>query len=813
MNQADWEHKLTRKRLDEKQYNIRTSLSSGHATETAFGQTILNQQINTLADKLHELAEVKTRGVGGAYSQTLVLAATEFNNQGDLKQNYIKIAYIGLTRVLELVYHQEKKRQFASHIAYEIGKALEEEHVLYMFKHQRADLLHVLKHNANSTTYENKEKAKMLAYKVKTEWEDNPLDAWGIKTRNHVGMRVLRAILETMPEYLVLVKVQQATRHEMVVKQTPALNEFLVEHTEYVMRTTITSQPCIEPPLPWVAEHKHIVGGFHTIDCSYNRPFIKTKNTEQREWIAKTPPLKHIEVCNGLQQVGWEVRADVLNLIKQAMMSGIFPEHIPCLKEPEFPPKPEDEAEYYAWKKDRFKLVKLNKARVQKLSALRNVLSMATLLEHKTFWFVYTCDFRGRIYCSSGSLNPQGPKYVRALLQFSEGKALGKEGLYWLAVHGANQYGHSSSSYDDRYQWVMDNQDSIRTVASQPDGSRGRSILNTADDPFGFYAFCREWVAAHNEHDPQTFVSHLPVSLDGSANGIQHYSAMLRDQDGAARVNLTATQTPGDIYGTVAARLRKVLTQDSDHPVEATVILKGGIDRNLVKIPVMTMPYGVTIRGISLAICHYLDDHADKYDLQEGDLKNWSVITYMTEKIIDVIHAEIKAPKIVMNWLQDVAQSVSMEGKHIKWISPVGFPVCQPYERYRESMIQTNLMGSKKIMYRDVSLGIDKTKAKVSLAPNLIHSLDSSHLVMTVQEMKHLGVTDVMCIHDSIGTHACNVPIMKEELRRCMYDLYRHSPLVNFRFQILELVDSVQMYPKRGTYDIDDVLDSEYFFN
>lgn len=813
MNQVDWEHSLVRDRLADKRFSIRRSLSSGHATETAFGQTILNQQLVDLSKAIKVLAERKTRGLGGAYSQILVKAATEFNADGDYTQNYMKVAFIGLTTVLEEVYHQEKKRSFSSHIAYKIGKALEEEHTLYMFSKTNKEKLHLHRHRAMREERSAKETAKRLAYRVQKDWADNPLDQWGKKARVQVGMRVLRAVLTTLSEYLVLKKIQQATRHEMVVVPTTALNEFLAEHTEYVLSTTRTSHPCIEPPLPWVADDDVIVGGFHTIDCSQNRQFIQTKSAEQREWISKSPPLQHIEVANALQNVGWNVRTDVLDFIKHAIQLGILPKDIPHIEPPVFPPKPESAEDYTQWKRDRYALVKLNKQRVSRLGVLRHVLSMAERLRDKTFYFVYTCDFRGRLYPASGSLNPQGAPYVRALLQFAEGKPLGQDGLYWLAIHGANTYGNGRESYTDRYQWVLDNEERIRAVASKPDSSRGRSALTGASDPLNFFAFCREYTAAIDSGNPEAFVSHLPVSLDGSANGIQHYSALLRDQDGARDVNLTASTSPQDIYGVVATQLTRVLSTDTTDKVSADIILKGGVDRNLVKGPVMTMPYGVTLRGISLDLCHYLDDHADQYDLQEGSLKNWSVIVYLTEKIIEVINAEVKAPSVCMQWLHDVAMSVGAEEVSLKWLSPVGFPVCHPYRRYNESLVHTQLMGAKKIYFRDKVIGVDKTKAKVSLAPNFIHSMDASHLVMTIQELTAQGVNSITCVHDCIGTHACDVPVMQRALRHSMYDLYATDQLELFRQQMLQLIGRVSPVPEYGTYDIRDVLNSEYLFN
>lgn len=812
MNQMQWELQQTRERLEVVQYQIKETLNTGHIQETAFGRTVLNQQVNDIAEFIEKLATRKTKGIGGAYNNALVKGATELNRNKDYVQNFQKVAYLGLLHTLNCVYDAKREHSYAQHIAYEIGKAIEEEQNLYMFKEVHADLAFTLEHHTNRTVYAQDQKHMINVYKMKQRWEDKNIEEWGKKTRIHVGMRVLRAILTVMKEYFVLKKVFTAEKHNQVVKTTPELETFREQHTEYVLRTTVTSQPCIEPPISWVVQGKHIIGGFHSIDMSANRPFIKTKIPEQREWIAKHPPLKHIETANGLQRVAWTVNTAVLELLKVAMKTGIFPEHIPSLTPYEFPPKPTDPAAYYPWKKDRFGLVKLEKERKLKLTLLQTVISMAHKLMGKPFWFVVTADFRGRFYCSSGTLNTQGEPYVRALLQFDKGKQLGKPGLYWLAIHGANTYGYTAHSFDDRYQWVMDNMASIRCVAQEPDSSRGRSFLNSAKDPFGFYAFAREWTEAHYLDNPASFVSHLPVMFDGSANGLQHYSAMLRDQRGAEKTNLTLSNAPKDIYRSISNRTQQIFTEDT-HSTVAWIARKGGIDRDLVKVPVMAVPYGITIRGISLKICHYIDDNAAKYDLQEGDLKNWNVVTYITEKVIEVINEEVPAPKKVMEWLQTISRDVVKEGNQVKWISPVGFPVCQPYIRYQESTVSTNLLGTKKLVYKDKPIGINSIKSRAALPANFIHSLDSSHLVLTLYKLYEQGITDVTCIHDSIGTHAADAGACLDAIKVGMYDLYRRDILREFRQQMLVLTPRVDAYPVQGEYDIQDVLTAKYFFN
>ena len=44
--------------------------------------------------------------------------------------------------------------------------------------------------------------------------------------------------------------------------------------------------------------------------------------------------------------------------------------------------------------------------------------------------------------------------------------------------------------------------------------------------------------------DPAAFRSRLPVQMDGSCNGLQHYAALSRDAPGAHAVNLLPVDRP-----------------------------------------------------------------------------------------------------------------------------------------------------------------------------------------------------------------------------------------------------------------------------
>ena len=52
---------------------------------------------------------------------------------------------------------------------------------------------------------------------------------------------------------------------------------------------------------------------------------------------------------------------------------------------------------------------------------------------------------------------------------------------------------------------------------------------------------------------------------------------------------------------------------------------------------------------------------------------------------------------------------------------------------------------------------LDSRKQTNALCPNLIHSLDASHLALTIARAKAAGLNDLLTIHDCFATHAGNL--------------------------------------------------------
>lgn len=218
--------------------------------------------------------------------------------------------------------------------------------------------------------------------------------------------------------------------------------------------------------------------------------------------------------------------------------------------------------------------------------------------DKKTFFFPYQLDFRGRAYAVPQCLSPQSDDLGRALLEFANGKPLGARGAYWLAVHLANMWGGEERidkrPFEERVDWVKKNENAIIQSADSP--LEGDPIWRKAKKPWRFLAACMEWKGYRK--DGSSFTSHLPVAMDGTCNGFQHLSAMLRDPKGVEATNLLRAEVPNDIYDQVAKKLLEKL-RDPEARCEAMAnwwVANVEIDRSLVKPGVMTTPYGAERR-------------------------------------------------------------------------------------------------------------------------------------------------------------------------------------------------------------------------
>ncbi len=813
MNQQQWEAEAYAEGMDRFFDDEERSRHSGKTDETAVGTSVLRQRVLDVATLLEEQAQRKTRGLGGAYVQALRVAATRHDGE-NFYQDYNIPAYIGLLTLLQVSYTKNDSGKFLAGLSVEIGRRLEYDQKLYVFRKDNPAFVGKIE------TSLAQQGVTSLRHKLKTyqkKWRDAEMkwDEWGTVKQAQVGVRVLRAILTSMDDCFVLTKKHDGKHARHYVDTTLEFDDYVIDETDLLSKTMPMRRPMVEPPFQWERVDGEVVGGYHTPELRRVTPFIKTKGKEHRDFVESAYPYKHITAVNHMQGTAWKLNEDLVDLVTAATNSNWQGFDLPRRDRLEVPPHPGDDAAeelHMQWLVDAKTIHGKNKQNANELVVLGQSLKMAEKLKGRPFWYAYTCDFRGRIYCSSTTLSVQGPDHIKSMIQFSEGKPLGREGVRWLAINGANKYGYDKVDYNDRVRWVMGQHDAIRDFVAAPRSSRSRSFIAGADKPFQFAAFCFEWAGCGYGTNAD-FVSHLPIGLDGSCNGLQHYGALLRDSRGGSGVNLTDSEVPSDIYGDVACEFIRLLEAYSGDDVDkARQILSLSPDRKTTKRPVMTLPYGATQQSCRQYLLDWLEDR-----LGTGERAAlWPLAVFATPLLWEAIGNVVVAARTGMAWLQECSTIVAREGVFARWMSPADFPVYQHYSEYDSIQVVTDLFGKISMYVQgEATGGILRHRARNGIAPNFVHALDSSHMVNVILEGKERGMYSMAMIHDDFGVHAADTAEFFDLIRIAFVRMYYdHDWLMAWKKEMERLHEDIELPdpPSKGDLDIMQVLDSKYFF-
>lgn len=530
---------------------------------------------------------------------------------------------------------------------------------------------------------------------------------------------------------------------------------------------------------------------------------------------------------NAVQGTAWRINTPVADALRAVWDGGLPLGKLPSPNHAPLPTAPWGDGE--APSEEARKAHIANLARTHdtnhKLDAKRRgIVSKLWVAErlgsYERIYFPHVLDFRGRMYPVPAHVNPQADDSGRALLEFADGVALGEGGAYWLAVHGANTYGVDKVAYEARAQWVSDNTDAILECARDP---LATSFWSDADSPFTFLAFCFEWaqLQAHVDAglDVADFVSHLPVSWDGSCNGLQNFSAMLRDPIGGKATNLLPSDAPNDIYQQVADVASAQVERDAARGEVNAQYWRGKVTRSIAKRPTMTLPYGSGRYGFRSQLIEAMEKHkleTGKQYLDGGDPFLCSV--YLANVLYDSLGQVVVAATQAMDWLREVSNIAAKDGLPVVWSTPAGFLVMQEYREKLGTRVNTYVGGRRLTMTLQIRGDrIDPREQAQGISPNFVHSLDAAHLMRTVEKAAGRGMVSFAMVHDSYGTHAGNAGALHAILREAFVEQYSGDVLGKFLSDITQslpekLAAKLPPPPSMGTLDLGVVMESDYFF-
>jgi hypothetical protein len=471
------------------------------------------------------------------------------------------------------------------------------------------------------------------------------------------------------------------------------------------------------------------------------------------------------------------------------------------------------------------------------------------LAEHRrlakdTFYLPVALDFRGRIYYQPSWVTPQAGDLGKSLLRFPPNQCHEIMAIpEWQAFcsHMAGLYGGpekiDKESVPDKMAWW----------------EAGVYSLEVADKPLCF--------SAHKGLYEEDAWDSVPVQLDGTCNGLQHLSALLRDENAAPHVNLTASTTitpPADIYGKVASIAEHVWAA-SDEPWSIRMRRAGlHIDRSLCKGPVMVLPYGGTREAVRLNVKRQVLEQLQRSDVPEKlhaiwkgmeaeDGRDYTAfadrdladhpgfnmdIQCLSSLVWDSITPVIPKPMAMMNALTEIGKWVG--DKALAWQTGSGpRPLWVVQAKSAASIKRVQMKGFHlPNMIRQLALltgtnEVDPKSHRTGIVANFIHSLDAAHLAQTILRFKERGGTCIGAIHDCLLVRPSEAALMGECLRECFVELYQADPLSSpvrlINVDTGEIEEYASWYlvaeaagvvlPTPGNFDIEQVRESAWFFS
>ncbi|GAB5503475.1 DNA-directed RNA polymerase [Pyruvatibacter sp.] len=637
--------------------------------------------------------------------------------------------------------------------------------------------------------------------------------------------------------------------------------------------------PTLVTPTPWT-ERKG--GAYLTEELKSSSVLVRSYNADQNSLIdhaIKDGRMDRLlNVINKVQDVSLTFDPEMIEAIEWAAQSGKVIQSFPVQPPVARPEMPEGFAEMDPAAKGKFiqqrrRVDAVNRSgEATALLFHTHLLTIKELAEYPEFYQPHNLDYRGRIYPMS-MINHQGADWLKACFHFTTGKRIGKQGVHWLAIHAANSgdFGKvSKKPMHTRVEWTEDHSEQLCDVAKN---WQTNLWWLEADKPFAFLAACFEWNRMV-EGGGEDYVTHLPVYVDGSNSGVQHLSAAARAKEGEL-VNLSDCPEPQDVYQAVADVVIKQLEDIADWSCElpsteelfankgedqykellkkwmARAWLKEGVSRKTVKRNTMTFGYSSETAGMAEQL---MEDVVQPIEMQHlaghrpdfpFGLDNGRSCAFFLAKLnFDTISALLPKVREGMKFFQSCASALAHERKGVTWETPLGLPVVHcsrdwdvkqinlfvldktipvyeadtsRHEYVRDGNVYKRMRASVALKQKQE---VNKRAQKSGIAPNVVHSMDATHLLLASERAFSEGVQSLLLIHDSWGSLAPDMPVVVRAIRDTFVELYEdYSPFEAIRSSTVGRLDNLEKglkklkpIPEPGSLDLDAVRRSHYAF-
>ena len=851
-----------------------TIKADGEAGQGHIASSLIKYTWDTCRNNIHamvqQVKENNTRGVKSSWFYLMEDLLTIYENKEETLEDLLVLT--GHSVIIDCLLMTSKERcKTLSYIAVAIGTAIKKEadiEKFYQYEEAKGADMKWLKSSMDKAIEQRARSSYKVAYAVNRMHKEGYTGLnWSTQDMNVLGAKIIEMLIAGS-DFYTLVDRQIGTKPIKCLEVGEWFAQAWQKQEAKLISNAVKHLPTIIPPRHWSSPYD---GGYYGASCLQTQ-LIRLNVLGGTEAVKTyTSKLAMVDLgniyaaLNAMQDTPFKINKDILHTLKEIYASGGVLGGVPRTEPFEKLPRLPEDATNEEIKEHKKKAVGIYKQEeARKSKALRCLVAIKTaerFAEYDSIYFPWNVDYRGRCYPIPTALSPQGDDIQKALLLFAKGTPLASdEDTKWLKIHGANLSGNDKISFKERIAWVESHETDIVNSAEDPLGYRWWYEVSKGDYPMEFLAFCFEYrkllTYIEKYGNAKGFVSNLPLAFDGTCSGLQHFSALLRDEVGGQAVNLMPSDTVQDIYSIVANKVNKLLLKDALEGTEDSFktntdgefILdkegkpqvkygdktlaqnwvnfnrikfgQDGITRKVCKRSVMTLAYGSKQYGfkenILADIIHpYVLDHPEDNPFLSPN----QAAIYMAKLIWDSVKTTVIKAVEGMEWLQKVADLICHDNHVVTWNTPNGFPVQQNYMKMKQETIQLRFNKARVRFYNQRETDdVDNRAQRNGIAPNFIHSMDACHLQRVVNAMKQLGDDNFMMIHDSFGTDCAHAGLLYKVIRQEFVNLYKdQNHLANFLESVKYLIgddklSKVPEIPAFGNLDLDLVKQSDFCF-
>ena len=630
---------------------------------------------------------------------------------------------------------------------------------------------------------------------------DQGYPKWGMSERLRFGALLVHLAEQACGIFTLETIALGRRRRAVLLRVLPEVADWIAGADRKDDRLEPLFLPMLDVPGDWGPGQ---LGGYAT-PIVRREYLVKNRSKATRQRVAEAAMPSVYAAVNALQRTAWEVNPDVLEVATALWDSG---QEAPGLARGEDDPMPPRGDSREAWRR-RFLVRRGNLYRASRRAEAARVLWLARRMRPEgRFHFPQSLDFRGRTYPVPQFLQPQGPDLARGLLRFGEGEWMSDGDPEWFWLHGANCFGFDKLSIRDRVLRIAAHRQDILGVAKDPLDCRW---WQEAAEPWQFLAWCLE---AGELLETGRVLTRVPCYVDGTNNGLQILSLLMRDEVGGAATNCVPGTARRDIYQDVADVVTARLKGADDDPARAWLAwFEGGrMPRAAAKRTVMCVPYGCTEWSGRQYVLDWYEEERRQGREAVGE-RPGALATYLADHLWAAVRQVLGRALECMEWLRSVSRECVEAGAPPAWTTPSGFPVRQSYTKWQTQQVRCRL-GERVRWVRSRRAGNEPAVRRHvnALPPNFVHSLDAAVLARVVA--RHEG--PVSTIHDSFGTTAGRLGGLVRLVREEYAAVFSEDLLENFQQQLASGVGpgyTLSDPPQRGTLDARSVIDSQYLFS